>query len=126
FWRCEQARHRRASMKQGSTAKERALQIELVRARAALERQAVARSVRQIGADLTPVAIARSFFPKTASRSASDWILQLITLARRYPLLASSASALLSGTGRRRRWLRIGAGLLLSWQMARSMGRKQD
>ena len=113
-------------MKQGLTAKERALQIELVRARAALERQAVARSVRNMGEELTPGGLLRSVFPRAASRSAADWVFQAIALTRRYPLLASSASALLSGVGKRRRWWRLGAGLLLSWQMARSMSRKQD
>lgn len=113
-------------MKQGLTAKERALQIELVRARAALERQAMARSVRDMGDSLTPRSVFRSFFPRAASKSASDWVFQLVTLTRRYPLLASSVSALLSGVGKRRRWWRIGAGLLLSWQVARSMNHKQD
>ena len=113
-------------MKQGMTAKERALQIEMVRARAALERQAVARAVRSLGNDLAPGALLRSAFPRASSRSLSDWIVQLVTLTRRYPLLTSSASALLSGVGKRKRWWRIGAGLLLSWQMARTMNRKQD
>ncbi|NYT58913.1 hypothetical protein H0A65_08245 [Alcaligenaceae bacterium] len=111
---------------QALTAKERALQIELVRTRAALERQAMLRGVRDLGNALTPGAVLRSAFPRAASKSASDWLFQLFTLTRRYPLLASSASALLSGVGKRRRWWRIGAGLLLSWQVARSMNRKQD
>src|SRR5690606_28304745 len=101
---------------QALTAKERALQIELVRTRAALERQAMLRGVHNLADSLTPGAIMRSAFPRATSKSASDWLFQLLNLTRRYPLLASSASAVLSGVGKRRRWWRIGAGLLLSWQ----------
>src|SRR5690606_22455944 len=106
------------AMKQGFTAKERALQIELVRARAALERQSMVRGVRDLSDAFTPGAMLHSLFPRATSRSASDWVLQLVSLTRRYPLLASSASALLSGVGKRRRWWRLAAGLLLTWQMA--------
>ena len=111
-------------MKQGMNAKERALQIELVRARAALERQAMVRGVRDLGGELTPRSLLRSFFPRAASKSASDWLFQLVSLTRRYPLLTSSVSAMLSGVGKRRRWWRVAAGLLLSWQVARSMNHK--
>ncbi|NYT87033.1 hypothetical protein [Pollutimonas harenae] len=113
-------------MKQGLTAKERALQIELVRARAALERQSIVRGVRDLGSNLTPRSVFSSLFPRAASKSVSDWIFGLISLTRRYPLLTSGASALLSGVGKRRRLWRIGAGLLVSWQLARSLNRKPD
>jgi len=108
-------------MKQNLSPKERELQIEMVRARAAIERQSMARSVRELGSSLKPRAIVRGLFPKASSRSATDWIFQAVTMTRRYPLLASSVSTLLSGVGKRKRWWRIGAGLLLSWQLARTM-----
>lgn len=111
-------------MKPSQPARERALKIELLRARAALERQSMARGVRDLGQALTPRAMLRSAFPKASSKSPTDWIFQALTLTRRYPLLASSVSAVLGGMGKRRRWWRIGAGLLLSWQVARSMNRK--
>lgn len=111
-------------MKQNLSPKERELRIEMVRARAAIERQSMARSVSELGNSLQPRAIVRSLFPKVSSRSATDWIFHALTLTRRYPLLASSVSAVLSGVGKRKRWWRIGAGLLLSWQVARTMGRK--
>ncbi|HWK72623.1 hypothetical protein [Pollutimonas sp. M17] len=112
-------------MKPTSPAKERALKIELLRARAALERQSMARSVQNLGVAFTPRGLLRSVFPRASSKSPSDWIFQALTLTRRYPLLASSVSAVLGGVGKRRRWWRIGAGLLLSWQVAR-MSRKDD
>ena len=100
------------------------MQIELLRARAALERQSMARSARALSGSLTPRALVRSFFPRASSRSASDWVMQAVSLTRRYPLITSSVSTLLSGIGKRRRWWRIGAGLLLSWQVARTMSNK--
>ncbi len=112
-----------------NSARERAVRIELARARAALERQAIARDARVLAASLRPGALAHSAFPRLSSRSPSQWLLEAITLTRRYPLLASSASALLSGLGKgkgKRRWWRIGAGLLLSWQLARNMSHKHD
>lgn len=113
-------------MKQGMTGKERALQIELLRARAILERQAMVRAACDVTDSLTPRSIWRSFFPRASSRSPSDWLIKGLALTRRYPLLTSGVSALLSGVGKRRRWWRMGAGLLLSWHVARVMNRKAD
>ncbi|NYT38487.1 hypothetical protein ERD78_17745 [Allopusillimonas soli] len=112
----------------GMSARERAVRIELARARAALERQAVARSTNELAASLTPRALLHSAFPRATSKSPTDLLFQALRLTRRYPLLTSSASALVSGVlGRKRRWWwRLGAGLLLSWQVARSMDRKSD
>ena len=111
-----------------NTAQERAVRIELARARAALERQAVARGARELASQLQPRVLMHNAFPRFSSRSPTDWLWQAVKLTRRYPLLTSSASALLSGLGKgkRRVWWRIGAGLLLSWQMARNMNRKGE
>lgn len=111
-------------MKDSLSPQERALRIELVRARAALERQAMARSVRDIGSSLHPRALMRGLMPRASGRSASDWIFRAVSLARRYPLLTSSVSAMVTGAARRKSWWRIAAGLLLSWQIARSMKQK--
>ncbi len=113
-------------MKESMSAKERAVRIELLRARAALERQSLVRGARGVGMALQPRSLLHSLFPRLASRSPAGWLYQAFALTRRYPLLASSVSTLLSGVGKRRRWWRIGAGLLLSWQVARTMGHKGD
>ena len=108
-------------MKKSLSAKERALQVELMRARAALERQSLTRNLHGLSQSLRPASIMGALFPRLTSKKPSDWIFQALALTRQYPLLASSASALFSGIGKRRRLWRIGAGLLLSWQVARSM-----
>jgi hypothetical protein len=110
-------------MKKSLSGKERAAEIELVRARAALERQSLTHNVHDLGAELKPAAILHAFFPKLTSKRPSDWVFQALSLGRQYPLLASGASALLSGVGKRRRLWRVAAGLLLSWQVARAMKR---
>ncbi|WP_202411684.1 hypothetical protein [Paracandidimonas lactea] len=109
-----------------NTASERAVRIELARMRAALEREAVARDACKLAGALRPSAILHSMVPRAGSRSVVDWLLRAVALTRRYPLLTSAASALLSGVGRgrgRQRWLwRVGAGLLIAWQVARKHG----
>jgi hypothetical protein len=108
-------------MKKNFSVGERPLRIELARARAALERQSLERGVRSLEESLKPATLLRGLLPKLVSRSGSlGWLGQGLLLTQRYPLLASGASALMSGLGRRHRWWRLGAGLLLGWQLARS------
>ncbi len=108
-------------MKKSLSSIERELQIELMRSRAALERQNLRRNLNGLGQSLQPAAVVRSLFPRMAAKKPSDWLFQALALTRQYPLLASTASALFTGVGKRRRLWRIGAGLLLSWQVARAM-----
>jgi hypothetical protein len=110
-------------MKTSPSGKDREIQIELVRVRAALERDNLTRSVTGLGQSLRPGALMHSAFPRASSRSLSDWAFQAVRLARRYPLLASSASTLLTGVGKRGRWWKLAAGALISWQVVRTMGR---
>ncbi|HEY9459795.1 MAG TPA: hypothetical protein VIR04_03230 [Paralcaligenes sp.] len=100
---------------------ERPERIELARARAALERQSLERGIRNLEESLKPATLFRGLLPKSVAQSGSlGWLGQGLLLTQRYPLLASGASALISGLGKRHRWLRLGAGLLLGWQLARS------
>ncbi len=108
-------------MKKSMSPADRAMQIELVRARAALERQSLGRNFTELTHALKPSALLGSFFHRSSSRRPSDLLQKAFMLTRQYPLLASAASALFSRVGKRRRLWRIGAGLLLSWQVARAM-----
>ncbi len=110
-----------------SASRLREVKIELLRARAAIERQTLQNSLRHVGRDLQPGALLRSFLPASVSRRRpSDWLFQGLGMLRRYPFIVSTASALLSGVRKRNRLLRLGAGLLLSWQVARNMGGRDD
>jgi len=98
---------------------ERASRLELLRARAALERLSLTRSVREVGASLTPASLLREAVATVGGRGRSvDWLLSGLGLMRRYPFLVSSASALLSGKGSRR-WVKILAAGLVAWKLAR-------
>jgi len=110
-----------------SASRLREVKIELLRARAAIERQTLQNSLRHVGQDLQPGALLRSFLPASVSRKRpTDWLFQGLGLLRRYPFIVSTASALLSGVRKRNRLLRLGAGLLLSWQVARNMSGRDD
>jgi len=109
--------------KSPSKARLREVKIELLRARAAIERQTLGNSLRHLGQDLKPAALVRGLLPASvSSKKPTDWLFQGVRLARRYPFILSTASALLSGVRKRHPLLRLGAGLLLSWQVARNMG----
>jgi len=113
-------------MSKGMTPQERTVKIELLRARAALERQSMLGSVRGLSQSLKPRSLVHSMFPRATSRSLSDWIYQAVTLTRRYPLLTSTVSAMLSSMGKKRRLWRVAAGLLLTLHVSRAMTRRGD
>lgn len=110
-------------MKKTLSAHDRALQIELVRARAAIERQNLRHNVCDLMQAVRPGALLRNAIPEfSGSKGGSllNWAFNLLSLSRRYPLLTTGASALLSGAGRRHRLLKMGLGLFVAWQISRS------
>lgn len=111
-------------MSRTHTARERAARIELLRARAAIERQSLAHGVQHLGDALTPGALISSVLPRSAGRSSVGLLMQAFSLTRRYPMVLSLASALLSAPVRRRlRWLKLAAGAVAAWQVARQLRR---
>jgi hypothetical protein len=110
-------------MKKPLSADERALRIELARTRAAIERQTLELNIQELGSALQPSRLLAGLFPRLASKARpTAWLQQGMSLTRRYPLLFATVSTVLSRVGKRHRWGRLGAGLLLSWQIARAMG----
>lgn len=101
------------------------LRIELLRARAALERQALRRHVKEVGASLRPAALLQAALPRLFRRGGAGWLAEGLLLTRRYPLLLSVISALLTSRRRSRNWLRLCAGLLLGLQALRVRGREK-
>lgn len=109
------------------TAQLREARIELLRARAAIERQTLRNSLHHLGNDLQPSSLLRSFLPKSAGRGRpTDWLFQSLGLMKRYPFLVSAVSTLFSGVRKRNRLFRLGAGLLLSWQLTRSLSARNN
>ncbi len=106
---------------------EREVRIELVRARAALERRRLLRGAERLAQAASPAELVRGIIPpglqSLGSSRPSDWVAHAVSLGRRYPMLLSGLTSLIPMLGRRRRLLRLGAGLLLSWQIARKAGK---
>lgn len=96
---------------------DRAVRIELLRARAAIERESLAQSIVSTGHKLEPASIIRGLLPRLASGGASRWALQAITMVRRYPLVSSSLSTLFMRGGKRSKLLKIAGGALVGWQV---------
>lgn len=87
-------------MAKSSAHVDRAVRIELLRAKAALEREALVSSVVGAGRDLTPSALAKDVWPRLASMKGTTIAMQAYHLLRRYPIVGSSLSALaLKGGG---------------------------
>ena len=114
-------------MSKGLSNQERLIRIELARTRAALERQNVLRSVHELQDSLTPSGLWHSLFSgrsgRGSSRRQANWLPQILSLSRRYPLLLTGASAALTTIGRRRKgWMwRLGLGALASWKLLQRM-----
>lgn len=96
---------------------DRAVRIELLRARAAIERESLAQGIASAGRKLEPASLIKGLLPGLASSNASRWALQAIGLARRYPLVSSSLSAMFMRGGKRFRLLKVAAGALVGWQL---------
>lgn len=110
-------------MKKTLSAHDRALHIELVRARAAIERQNLRHNVCDLVQAVRPGALLRNAIPDFTGGKGGGllyWALNLLGLSRRYPLLTSGASAVLSGVSRKHRLLKMGLGLFVAWQISRS------
>ena len=99
---------------------DRAVRIELLRARAAIERESLAQSIASAGRKLEPAALLKGLLPSLASGSASRWALQAISLARRYPIVSSSLSAMVMRGGKRSKLLKIAGGAFVGWQLFRA------
>lgn len=112
------------------SSRERAIRIELARARAALERRNVAHSLCELRTDLTPAGLARGFMAGSrrlyGQGGGSHWLTQLLGLTRRYPLLISTASAVLGGAARRGLAWRIGLAALAGWKILQAMQVRPD
>jgi len=105
-----------------SSARDRKTRIELLQARAAIERQSMVHGVQYLGASLTPRGLMESVFPRSKRKSPSDLLMSTVNLSRKYPMLLSVGSALFTARARRRlRWWKLAAGALVAWQAARNL-----
>lgn len=114
-------------MNKRSPTVDRAVRIELLRARAAIERESLAQNIVSAGRRLEPGALLRGLLPGLASGGASRWAMQAITLARRYPFVSSSLSAMFMRGGKRSKLLKLAGGAFVGWQILKALrGTRQD
>ncbi len=93
---------------------DRLVRIELLRARAAVERQSLAGRAGQLCDDLDP----RSWLGRFTGARGGNLLLQGVGLLRRYPFLTSALSTLL--LGKRWRLLKLGGAALAAVLAARA------
>ncbi|ALM84737.1 hypothetical protein [Bordetella sp. N] len=130
-----------------SPAVDRAVRMELLRAKAAVEREALVHNLAEAGVALSPTHMVRSVLPPSlrglvgGSRSGGhgggglsglisgaggkQLAFQAFTLLRRYPMVLSSASALLLGGNKKSKFLKLAAGALVGWQAFRVWKEKE-
>lgn len=101
---------------------ERRVRLELLRTRAAYERLALRRSACELIDAVQPDALVSQ---ASAGLRASGlrWVASAIGLARRYPIMLSTGSALISGARKGNPYVRAGVAGLLIWRLLRSVRR---
>jgi len=119
-----------------SPAIDRAVRMELLRAKAAVEREALLHNLAEAGVALSPSHLMRSLLPGSlqglvgggglGGGGSSKIAMQAFTLLRRYPMVLSSVSALFLKGNKKSKLLKLAAGALVGWQALRVWREKQD
>lgn len=113
-------------MAKSSPSIDRAVRIELLRARAAIERESLAHDIASASRSLQPRNLVKRWLPGFNRGNVTSLIWQGVALARRYPFISSTVSALIMGRGKRSRLLRLGGGALLGWQAFKAWRDSRD
>jgi hypothetical protein len=95
---------------------DRAVRIELLRARAAIERETLVQDIAYTANSLKPGNLIKGLLPSGTQSNFSNILWQGVSLARRYPFVSSTLSALVMGRGKRTGFFKLASGALLGWQ----------
>lgn len=108
-------------MGKSSPAADRAMRIELLRAKAALERETLVINVAAVGRTLTPGNAMRGLWPGVveAARASggTNMAMQAFNVWRRYPIIGSTLSALVLGGGRKSHLLKAIVVGVAGWKL---------
>jgi hypothetical protein len=114
-----------SAMQKMSPAVERAVRIELLRARAAIERESLAHGVAETGRALSPSHLIKGLLPGFSGGGSTRLVWQAIGLVRRYPVILSSVSAMVLGGNKRSKLLKLATGAVVGWQVFRAWQSRQ-
>lgn len=96
---------------------DRAVRIELLRARAALERESLVQAVVQAGDELTPRALFSNLWPRVAAANGSRMALQAFGLLRKYPMLGTGLSSLALSGGKKVGLVKAAGAAFVGWRI---------
>lgn len=102
---------------------DRAVRIELLRARAAVERESLVLGLAEAGRELSPSHLLKGLLPGLGglgSGNSSRLAWQAFSLLRRYPFIMSGVSAVFLGGNKRSKLLKLAAGAAVGWQAFRA------
>jgi hypothetical protein len=115
-----------------SPAVDRQVRVELLRARAAVEREALVHNVAGLAESLSPAHLVRGLMPRLGlglggggkMRNMPMLAWQAFSMVRRYPIIASSLSAVFL-RGKRSRLLKLASLGVVGWQVYRGWQARQ-
>ncbi|CAM3477736.1 DUF3318 domain-containing protein [Bordetella sputigena] len=103
---------------------DRQVRIELLRARAAVERQSLVHNVAALTQSLSPSHLIKGLVPRIGAGNMPGLAWQAFTLARRYPIITSTLSTVFL-RGKRSRLLKLGTLAVVGWQAYRGWKARQ-
>ncbi|WP_256987952.1 hypothetical protein [Bordetella genomosp. 9] len=103
---------------------DRQVRIELLRARAAVERQALVHNVAGLTQSLSPSHLVKGLVPRLGAGNMPGLAWQAFNLVRRYPIITSTLSTAFLG-GKRSRLLKLGTAAVVGWQVFRGWKARQ-
>lgn len=103
---------------------DRQVRIELLRARAAVEREALVHNVAGLTQSLSPAHLIKSLMPRLGAGNMPGLAWQAFSLVRRYPIITSSLSTIFL-RGKRSRLLKLAGAAAVGWQVYRGWQARQ-
>ncbi|WP_332457748.1 hypothetical protein [Bordetella genomosp. 9] len=112
-------------MNKVSPAVDRQVRIELLRARAAVERESLVHCVSDLTQSLSPSRLIKGMMPRVGVGNASMLAWRAFSMARRYPVIMSTVSAIFL-RGKRSRLLKLATAAVVGFQVYRGWRARQE
>jgi uncharacterized membrane protein YebE (DUF533 family) len=103
---------------------DRQVRIELLRARAAVEREALVHNVAGVMQSLSPSHLIKGLVPRMGAGNMPAMAWQAFSMVRRYPVITSTLSAVFL-RGKRSKLLKLATAAVVGWQVYRGWQGRQ-